>query len=381
MDFEVKKSNHQANIVRLNEPRVHTNADTLELFDIGGYQVVTKKGNFKAGDLAVYIQPDNVVPQTQAFEFVWGGVTNELETVSERRRRITVRKFRKEWSEGLLMPLSDFPEFQQYCCQPFEGDDVSDCLGITHWEGEIELGNTSGETDSRPKRKYPKTLKGWFYFLLFKAGFKSARRQMNEELAFEVPKFDVESFKNFKNTILPGEQVIVTEKIHGSQGRFFFREGRTYAGSRNFWMTEGSTCIWNTVLKEQPWIETWCRANEGAVLYGEVVPTQKGYTYGCDSATKAKCFIFDIRSGVNGEYLPKQTTLYDGGLVHVPILYEGPWQANLLGLADGPTHVPHATGPREGCVVTVLDPTRWQRGLGRIQLKVVSNAFLEKDSR
>jgi len=40
------KANHRVNIVRLGEPRVHTNADSLELFDIEGYQVVTKKGNF-----------------------------------------------------------------------------------------------------------------------------------------------------------------------------------------------------------------------------------------------------------------------------------------------------------------------------------------------
>lgn len=51
-----KKANHRVNIVRLGEPRVHPNADSLELFDIGGFQVVTKKGEFKAGDLGVYIQ-------------------------------------------------------------------------------------------------------------------------------------------------------------------------------------------------------------------------------------------------------------------------------------------------------------------------------------
>src|SRR5207253_2194699 len=65
---EYKKANHQANIVRLGEPRVHTNADSLELFDIGGYQVVVKKGQFASGDLAVYIQPDSVVPQTEPFK-------------------------------------------------------------------------------------------------------------------------------------------------------------------------------------------------------------------------------------------------------------------------------------------------------------------------
>ena len=73
-----KKSDHQVNIVRLCEPRVHTNADTLELFDIGGYQVVTKKGQFKEGDLAVYVQPDSVVPQTEAFRFIWGPYAERL---------------------------------------------------------------------------------------------------------------------------------------------------------------------------------------------------------------------------------------------------------------------------------------------------------------
>lgn len=66
-----KKLSHQANIVRLGDPRVHTNADKLELFDIEGYQVVSQKGQFKAGDLAVYIQPDSVVPEHPAFEFLW----------------------------------------------------------------------------------------------------------------------------------------------------------------------------------------------------------------------------------------------------------------------------------------------------------------------
>ncbi len=65
------KANHRVNVVRLGEPRVHTNADNLELFDIGEYQVVTKKGNFKAGDLGVYIQPDSVVPQTEPCKFIW----------------------------------------------------------------------------------------------------------------------------------------------------------------------------------------------------------------------------------------------------------------------------------------------------------------------
>ena len=109
-----KPLNHQVLVVCVPEPRVHTNADSLELFDILGYQVVVKKGNFKAGELAIYIQPDSVIPQTEPFRFIWepyaiGGIpVNKDILVPEKRRRITVRKFRKEWSEGLLMPLADF---------------------------------------------------------------------------------------------------------------------------------------------------------------------------------------------------------------------------------------------------------------------------------
>jgi hypothetical protein len=42
-----KKSNHQANVVRIGEILPHPNADKLELTMVGGYQVVIGKGNFK----------------------------------------------------------------------------------------------------------------------------------------------------------------------------------------------------------------------------------------------------------------------------------------------------------------------------------------------
>ncbi len=374
---EEKKKNHQVNIVRLGAPRVHATADTLELYDIEGYQVVTKIGNFHEGDLAVYVQPDSVVPQTQAFEFVWGGVTGELETIPERKRRITVRRFRKEWSEGLLMPTIDFPEFHGADILG-EGQDVSDLLGITHWEGGDEVAETGGLTDSRPKRRYPKTFKGWVFFLLHKLGL-GFKKQLWEELAFEVPKFDVEALKNYKNALIDGETVYITEKIHGSQGRFFFKEGRMYAGSRQYWRAETSPCVWRKGLRDQPWIEEYCRAHEGRILYAEVVPTQKGYKYGTDQ--EANAFVFDIRE-MGGDYLPKTKVLSEIFLETVPVLYYGPWDKSLIErFVDGRSTVPHADNAREGIVITAADSTRFMRGLGRVQVKAVSNKFLEKDSQ
>jgi RNA ligase (TIGR02306 family) len=177
-----KPLNHQVNIVRVPEPRVHTNADSLELFDIGGYQVVAKKSNFKAGDLAVYIQPDSVVPQTEPFKWLWEAYIGLDGIVPTRRRRITVRKFRGEWSEGLLMPVADFgwrqDVFGDKPCVYFansvsgttyipEGSDVSTLLGITHYEPEEDSPEGSANAPVRKARR-PKTLKGWLRFFWYR---------------------------------------------------------------------------------------------------------------------------------------------------------------------------------------------------------------------
>jgi hypothetical protein len=142
---EAKKANHRAPVVLLAAAmfRPHPDPDTtnLELIDVENYQVVVRKGQFKPGDLGVYIQPDSVVPQTEAFKFIWGEHVGLDGTVPEKRRRITVRKFRKEWSEGLLLPLSDFSieellidnNGKVNMTLPAPGDDVSDILGIAHY--------------------------------------------------------------------------------------------------------------------------------------------------------------------------------------------------------------------------------------------------------
>src|ERR1035437_8123828 len=121
----MSNSTHRVNVVKIEEILPHPNADTLGIVYIGGYQVVVKKDNFKVGDLALYIQPDTIVPVLPAFAFLWEGTEP-----TERRRRVTVRRFRKEWSEGLLMPVSDFPEFGQIA----EGCDMADLLGSKHYE-------------------------------------------------------------------------------------------------------------------------------------------------------------------------------------------------------------------------------------------------------
>src|SRR6185369_8182919 len=102
-----------------------------------------------------------------------------LGLVPEKYRRITVRRFRGEYSEGLLLPLNDFSRLPQVLAVLdngdglIEGTDVSDLIGVTHYVPEFDREDTHASTIgllAAPRRKYPKTIKGWFFFLLHKVG-------------------------------------------------------------------------------------------------------------------------------------------------------------------------------------------------------------------
>ncbi len=398
--------NHRAEVICISELIKHPNADQLSLIHIGGYQVVVRTENYSVGDLAIFIQPDSVVPDIPQFSWIWekdGAGNPRVFTgpVPEEYRRVTVRKFRKEISEGLLVPLRDFPQFYDSIPQligsgetPVEypivkpGEDVASPLGITHWEPK-EDADTTGENEQAPGRKFrfPRTLSGWFWLVKSWIGIKPPQEH---EVGVERPVYDVENYKNFVGAILPGEECWATEKIHGSNARYTYQDGHMYAGSRNLWKSEAAQgCIWRRVLAVNPLISAWCKFHRGYTLYGEVVPTQKNFHYGA-TAENPRFFLFDVRNP-KGEWVERGSDewfilnvsefLTD---LTVPVVYCGPFdEGKFKTLADGPSLVPGANHIREGIVVKPMREAqaidRGVRGLGRVQLKLVSNKFLEKD--
>lgn len=366
-----KKSNHRVNIVRVPELQKHPNADSLSIVFIGGYQVVIKTENYKRNDFAVYIQPDSVVPETDEFKFLWADKEFSGE-VPEKYRRITVRRFRKEWSEGLLLPLSDFfSEDERKGLDLGVDDDVSELLGITHYEPPEPI-----EMYGQRKQQYkwpPKSLRGWIYYLLHLVGIdlNGPVGGSNEKGPKNPPPvYDVEALKNFRDAFKEGENVLVTEKIHGSNARYLYKDGKMYAGSRKLWKSAKSGCIWRRALEQHPWIEEWCKTHEGQTLFGEVVPTQASFDYGCKDGA-VQFFAFDI-------YTENEQWLFPGVVGTVPVLYGGPYNAEeIKKLVDGKTTVPGANHIREGVVVRPV-PEQSVTGLGRLHLKLVSNAYLEK---
>lgn len=311
-------------------------------------------------------------------------------TIPSRKRRITVKKLRGEWSEGLLLPISDFPEFKHTgdirvvdhsLKTYYVGDDVSELLGITHWDPE-PAENTRGGNEVGPRRgkKFPRSLKGWFFYLLYHVfGYNpnGNHHGFGTEDGPGIPVYDVEALKNHKNVLQVGEAVHITEKIHGSNARYVFMGGKMYAGSRTQWKVSTSGCIWRKALVQFPQIEEWCIAHEGWVLYGEVVPTQgQGFNYGY-SDDMVGFFAFDVRSPEGAWDWPGN----QGFISTVPVIAVNvSYDESLLKLADGPSLVLGAKHIREGIVIRAANQ-RYVRGLSRVQLKVVSNQFLMKDSK
>lgn len=311
-----KKSNHRVNMVRIGAIEKHPNADTLGIVRIGGYQVIVKLGEFNEGDLAAYIQPDSVVPSEEEFSFLWADKGyKDGDDIPLKYRRITAKKLRKEWSEGLLIRVPDWVRLDDngQIRLPKEGDDVSDALGIVHYEPP-----EPAERGPRGKNRspYPRSLRGWFYWFLELIGIRvngntGGRNQHGPSSS--RPVYDIEAFKNYPNVFFEDEIVIVTEKIHGSNARYTFQDGKLHIGSRTMWKNPEANCVWVDVVKQNPAIEEWCRANPGFTLYGEVVPTQGSeFMYGCLPG-QVRFFLFDIlRPDNQWESIDKVTKVNEG---------------------------------------------------------------------
>jgi RNA ligase (TIGR02306 family) len=140
---------NMARIVQIDNIIPHTNADSLEIAKISGWQVVVKKGEFKKGDHAVYAEIDSWIPETLC---PWltpsGHFAKTFENVPGNLLR--TRQFRGELSQGLLLPLSIHPELLGEDC-PSVDTDVSDMLGIMKWEQPLPSNMQDGTRGNFPR--------------------------------------------------------------------------------------------------------------------------------------------------------------------------------------------------------------------------------------
>lgn len=325
-------SEFHVRVVRIGEVQKHPNADTLSITQIdGGYPVIFRTGDFNEGDLAVYVPIDSVVPDTEQWAFLKG------------HRRIKAKKLRGIFSMGMLAPL---PLLKK---APEVGENLQEIMGIEKYEPEVHAGKIMA-ADHLPSQDF-------------------------------MPKYtDIEGYRKNKDVFVEGEEVVLTEKIHGCNGRFLFRDGQLWVGSHNHLLEEGDSVWWNVARK----YEDSFRWRPGILWYGEVYgPVQKGFSYGSPGETRLRVFdAFDTQTMRYLDYDEFETLALKVGLNLAPLLYRGPWKPELVSLAEGPTTItgPHGAHVREGWVGRPVRE-RFDRRVGRVILKMVGEGYLlSKDS-
>jgi RNA ligase (TIGR02306 family) len=117
-----------ATIREIYEIIPHTNADSLEIAKVDGWQVVVRKGEFEQGQLIVYFEIDSWLP-TEIAPFLSKG-KEPKEYLGVKGERLRSIKLRKELSQGLIMS-TDILKSKFY---GRVDDDVTLGLGVLKWE-------------------------------------------------------------------------------------------------------------------------------------------------------------------------------------------------------------------------------------------------------
>lgn len=111
--------NFPATIQKIVKVAPHDNADSLDIATVKGYECIVKRGQYKEGDLIVFIEPDSQLPDKKWAEFY-----------KAKSNRVKAIKLRNRWSFGIIESVSNV----EYGSPIVEGLDISNVLGVTHWE-------------------------------------------------------------------------------------------------------------------------------------------------------------------------------------------------------------------------------------------------------
>lgn len=84
-------------------------ADRIELAHVLGWQCVVNKGQFQPMDLGIYFEIDSFLPIRPEFEFMRASSYKKTDIMGE-GFKLRTQKFRGQISQGLLLPVTQFPE-------------------------------------------------------------------------------------------------------------------------------------------------------------------------------------------------------------------------------------------------------------------------------
>ena len=273
-----------ASIQKVLDILPHNNADKLEIAKVLGWTLCVNKGQFKKDDLAVYIEPDAILPPGKA----------EWEFMKDRSYRIKTIKLRGVISQGLLFPLSILPSALSEVGVCLEGMDVTELLGIVKYEPYV-----------------PANLAG-----VVKGNFPEFLHKTDEE-RIQTCKQLLEKHQ--------GKLFYVTEKVDGSSMTVYLNNGEFGVCSRNMDLkeTEGNS-YWKVAREldiERKLMGEINKLPINVALQGELIGMGvQGNKYKLSGLQFRVFNVFDINKGKNLDFNDFKDVVYNLGLDTVPIV-------------------------------------------------------------
>jgi len=216
--------------------------DRVELAHVGGWTVVVGKGEFKAGDPAIYFEIDSKLPEVEPFI--------NMEFLAKKKYKVKTQKMCRRISQGLLMSAANFGwrivEGGNYAIVDNNGNYhrvdeesrfLTKQLGVTYAVAEDntrkaasvdkykKMAQRHGKLFSKqPFRWLMKHT--WGKKLLFV--FFGKKKDKKSEWPSWVAKTDEERIQNMPWILKDKEPWIATEKIDGTSTTFTLKRGNGF---------------------------------------------------------------------------------------------------------------------------------------------------------
>jgi RNA ligase (TIGR02306 family) len=352
-------------VVKIEKIQKHPNADNLSIATVlGDYPVIIKTGQYNIDQHVGYLPLDTVVPDVNEYHFLSPKQYEKFEengeikqriigpkytvgSVPEKYRTIKAKRILNIYSMGMIV---DCPQGLNL------GDSLVDTLSLSK---KIEE-----EEDNIPNAK--KT------------------RGANAEKApigWQIPYYDIEGLRKYIACLNEDEEIVLTEKIHGSNAAFCHDGEKLWVKSRNFY---------KKMDEDDPWWDIAIRydlANKLAlhpmkVFFGEMYGQVKGFRYDCiliGGAMHSKIRFFDVleaKSSLFFGYDEFKNITKELDLDTVPELYRGKWlgKEEMYPYAEGTT-VLGGKHVREGFVLRTVQERFEPKLNSRMVIKLVGEGY------
>jgi RNA ligase (TIGR02306 family) len=343
-------SSIKVEVTAIRDVRPHPGADALELATVGGWQICVKKGAYRSGDAVVYFEAGTVLPREVAERLAVSRYLEE-KTDSSGQRVLVVHRIRLRGEASFGLVTAPEPGMQL-------GQDVRERYGATKYFPPVKT--TPGDAEADDPRFPAYT--------------------------------EIENLRSYPDVLRPGEEVVITEKIHGTNCRVGFVADES-GGQRSLRWMAGS----KTLRRKQPpdaasqarntyWFpltipgvatllrELFERGHERAILYGEVFgPGIQSYHYG-QAALRFRAFDLLVDRGyVDHDVFLAACARH--GVDGAPPVARGPYELSVVRrFSEGPSLL-GGKDVREGVVVKPATE-RTNPAIGRVILKYLGDAYL-----